>query len=143
MGIVSNGIPMFYNQRLYIDTCKALEGQEFELIIVKKHKKPSTSTYGYYRAGIIRFCSQLAIFDGWTEDEIHDYWQKEFLSYPKIIYMPSGKPINKIITISTTVLNQDEMNEYIEKICRNLAEQGIIVPQPETFYLNKYRTKKS
>ncbi len=142
IGVIRNGIPIFYNLPLWENNLKSLEGQEIEIIIAKKHKKPSNATYGYYRGGIIRFCSQLQLFDGWTEEEIHDYWSNEFLSTYKEILLPNGQKITKKSKTSTKSLSQEEMNEYIEKICRKLAELGIFVPSPEQFYINKYRSIK-
>lgn len=140
-GVIRNGRRIYYNQELHERQLANLEGKEFEEIIKEKSKRVSTSTHGYYRGGILPSCINSSSFDGWTEDEVHEYYANKFLrhTYEKIL---GDKRIEIVIIKSTGDLNQSEMNYFVEQVSRDCAEKGIEILPPEQYNLTKYRVIK-
>lgn len=143
-GKVTNGSLVHYNWPLFKQTLISLEGLEFDLIIKEKHKRVSLDTHGYYRGGIIKECLQYEMFGGWTEDDVHDFFADQFLHYYKTLIINHDDNdktyCNVRKVISTSSLNQKDMNEFIEKVIGWLAEHGIVIHSPEQYFLGKYKT---
>lgn len=138
-GLIKNGKKIYYNNELYGKQIQSLEGKEFEEEIREKLKKPSQGTHGYYRGGIISTCLVSEKFGGWNEDEIHDLFCNLFLktTIEKVFGDTGRTEITKVL--STSDLNQAEMNEFIERVIAWLATEGIEVLNPEQYNLTKYR----
>lgn len=141
-GIVRNGKKVYYNTDLYLRQIQSLEGKEFEETIKEKHKKPSKSTHGYYRGGIIASLLTTEEFAGWEAEEVNDFFLNMFSKRIIEKYAPSGHK-TEIVHIDTTGdMNQKEMATFIDKILVYLTNQGIQILNPEEYNLTKYRIIK-
>ncbi len=140
-GKVSNGILAHYNHPLFQQVVASLEGKEFDLVLKEKYKKVSLDTHGYYRAGIVKECMNYEIFGGYSEDEIHAFFSNLFLKYSKTMIINDAQyQVTRIQ--STAELSQSEMNEFVEKVIRWLANEGIVIHSPEQYFLGKYKTEE-
>lgn len=137
-GFVKNGKKNYYQTELYAKQLAELEGKEFEEEIREKVKKTSRATTGYYRAGVLRTALQCEVFIGWSEEELHQYFTSRHLS-TVIEKFVNGERVEIPTIISTSELNQSEMNDYIQKVTVELAEMGIEVLPPENYTTTKYR----
>ncbi|MCC7514513.1 MAG: hypothetical protein IT212_07455 [Bacteroidia bacterium] len=141
-GIIRGAKRIYYNPELHTRQMQDLDGKEFEEVIKEKHVKPSTSTHGYYRGGIISSCLTTNEFAGWDKEEVNDYFCGLFLKRVVEKIFPDGKRVEVIHIGSTGDLNQREMNEFIETVVRYLAEKGIYILSPDEYNLTKYRIIK-
>ncbi len=142
-GRIKNCKKIYYNPELYLKQLQQLDGKEFEEIIKEKHIKPSTSTHGYYRGGIISTCLVSEKFGGWTEDEVHKYFTNKFLkTVIEKVFESTGDIIELFYIRSTSELTQKEMNDYIEQVVADLTFEGIEVLSPDEYNLQKYRIIK-
>ena len=68
---------------------------------------------------------------GHDSEELHEYMKKKFLPSHELT-LPSGE----ILTVpgSTKNLTTDEMAEFISKVKRFFAEQGLYLPDPNEVY---------
>lgn len=138
-----DGSLFFYNKALFQQSTDLLRGKEFDIIIKEKHKKVSLDTHGYYRGGVIKEALQYEIFGGWDEGDLHNFFASEFLRETKILSLSKEGAVHQapVTSIrSTASLNQSEMNEFVEKVIRWLANEGIVIHSPEEYYLGRYKT---
>lgn len=131
----------FYHPEILQNIINSLEGKEFELILKEKHKKVTHDTHSYYRGGIVKEALQYECFGGYTEDDFHELMASMFLTVhsTKLIHGDTEEPLQIPCsrTRSTSELTQKEMGEFIEKVIRFLAQQGIVIKTPEQYYLEK------
>ena len=73
-GKIIGGKRRYYNPDLHNESLKSLEGKEFEEVIKEKHKRVSQDAHGYYRGGVIGTAMEFEMFNGWTKDDIHDFF---------------------------------------------------------------------
>lgn len=143
-GKVVNGSLIQYNPDLHKQVVNSLEGKEFELILKEKKKRVSLDQHGYYRGAIVKECTNYEIFGGWSEDDIHDFFADQFLSYKKTLIVRYDDGSELVRTLrkieSTSGLSTKEMSEFIEKVIMWLSSQGIVILSPEEYYLGKYKT---
>lgn len=142
-GRVTNGNLVHYNYPLFKQSLAQLEGLEFDLVLKEKHKRVSLDTHGFYRGGIVKECLQYEIFGGWNEDDVHDFFADMFLSYTRTVTIKTENSVihrNIRKTQSTAELNQREMNEYVDRVIRWLADEGIVIQSPENYFLGKYKS---
>jgi hypothetical protein len=144
-GKIVNGKRIYDNPELHKEYITDLEGKEFEEVIKLKFKRVSIDAHGYYRAGIIKECTDYELFAGWEEEEIHKFFAGMFLSY-KVVekYLENGitKQKEKEIVTSTSALSTKEMFDYTDKVIRWLAQEGIVIHTPEQYIIGKYKTKQ-
>ncbi len=125
----------FYNHELYNQSLIQLKGKEFDLIIKERKKNVSLDTHAYYRGGVIAECLKYEKFNGWTKEDVHDFFASIFLSSTKQLRNGENDRVAFIPTIkSTSDLSQSEMNEYINKVVKWLSEKGIVIHPPEQYY---------
>lgn len=65
---------------------------------------------------------------GTTPNELHEYFKSEFLPAQEYFTLVRHKRLT-----STTEQTKDQMTEYIDKVIRFAAEQGIIIPDIEEY----------
>lgn len=144
-GKVVNGKRIYDNPELHQEYVNALEGKEFEEVIKIKFKRVTVDAHGFYRAGVIKECTNYEIFAGWEEKEIHEFFAKMFLSYTKLEkYIENGVTKQREVTYtqSTSLLSGKEMFNYTDKVIQWLAQEGIVIHTPESYILGKYKTKQ-
>jgi len=141
-GKIVNGQKLYYNPKLLQQSLSDLEGKEFVEVLKEKYKKVSLDTHGYYRGGVVKECMGYEIFGGWDEDDLHAFFASEFLRETKVLPLSKDDAVHQapITAIrSTASLSQREMNEFVEKVIRWLANEGIVIHTPEEYYLGNYK----
>ncbi len=141
-GKVMNMRLTFHNKALWYQQLGALEGQEFELVIKKRHKPVTNDQYSFYYGGILTTCFESEIFSAFDKAaDIHAYFEDKFLSFTSMIIV--GDVHKEIIRHrSLTTLNKTEMSEFIEKtIIHCINDLDIEILSPELYYTNLYKTK--
>lgn len=138
-GRVKNGKKIYDNPSLQDDQLRELEGCNFVEIIKKRHERPSTSQYGYYRGAILVACYESDMFMHYdNKDQIHTlYFAPKFLSYT-VLQPKTNKEIQ--LTHSLADLTKEQMSVFMERVLADCAENGIEIPPSELFY-NKYYNK--
>jgi len=65
---------------------------------------------------------------GISSEQLHEHFKSEWLPRQEYFILTKHKQIR-----STSDMNKDEMTEYIDKVIRFAAEQGIVIPDPEEY----------
>jgi hypothetical protein len=113
------GIIKIRNRERFDLYCASLKPGDYDLIIKRKVSKRSDQQNKYYWGVVLEVISEST---GYTPDELHDTFRAMFLMDK------SGKwPIIK----STTSLNKVTFGDYLEKIFREAAKLGIVIPGPD------------
>jgi len=104
---------------------------------IKPKSQRSLQLNKYYFGVVLKiFAGEL----GWSVEDAHDFFKHEFLREYKDL--DTDKLNNRedsiftdvlCIVKSTTKLNNQEFMDYIKKIQQFAAEQGIVVPDPNSF----------
>lgn len=132
----------FHNKALWYQQLGVLEGQEFELVIKKRHRKITNDQYGFYYGGILTSCFESELFSNFDKSaDVHLYFEDRFLTYKTMIIVGDTKK-EVIRTKSLSSLTKVEMSEFIERVlahCR--ADLGITILDPEQYYIELYKTK--
>ncbi len=69
---------------------------------------------------------------GYDVNEAKQVMKHHFGMYKELVDKKTGESI--IIYDETSKMNSKEMSEFIEKIIRFAAEQGIVIDSPEDYY---------
>ena len=140
-GFVKGGIKTYYNPELYRDQLAALEGVEFVEIIKKKHEKPSSNIYNYYRGCILPICFATDRFNGLdNKDEVHSkYFAQKFLTHTELVAIGEDK-YEIVITRSLADLNKDEMTDFVNRCIVDCNDNNITIPESSDYY-NKWYNK--
>lgn len=138
-GKIVNGKKIYYNESLYKEAVKSLEGKEFEEVIKEKSKRVTLDQHGYYRKGVIGTALEFEMFGGWNDDEIHDMFAGLFLTEKTVKTLDNDQQVVITKTLSTSFLNRKEMAEFIDKCIKWLAIHGIVVLDSEQYLLSKYK----
>lgn len=138
--VADNGNLSFYHLNLWDDQRFSLRGKEFELILREKHKKPSVNQFGYYFGCILGVCLTCEQFSHYqTREEIHkDVFSPLFLSY-KIKVVVGKKSWIKDVSRSLADLSKAETSEFIQNVLNFCAQEGIVVPEAESYVEKHYR----
>lgn len=143
-GKIINGKKTYYNESLYNQTIRSLEGREFEEVIKEKHKKVSHDQHAYYRGGVLGTALEYEIFGEWNEKELHLFFGDLFLSYiieEKYLVTDGTTKKRHVKRIESTAdLSTKEMAQFIDHVIGWLAQQGIVVKDATQYYLEKYQT---
>jgi hypothetical protein len=143
-GKVVNGKRIYYRPELHIEALHDLEGQEFEEVIKLKFKKVTNDAHGFYRGGILGECMDYELFAGWERDDIHEHFARLFLSHKRMVKYIAGDETmfrEETIVQSSGDLSTREMFQFCQKCIQWCAEKGIVIKDPEQYYLDKYKTK--
>lgn len=143
-GTIVNGKKVYSNPDLQQISISELEGQEFEEVIQKRKKEASKNQYGYLFGGIFADALEYETFDGWTVKELEQFFVEMFLSHriTKDILNEDGSKtsVNFLIKGSLSGIDKESMQKFIDKVIRFLAEQGIVIKNPEEYYYGKYQS---
>lgn len=143
-GKIENGKKTYYNSELYRQQIAELEGQEFEEVIKKRHRKMTNDQSAYYRGGVLGTIAKHDAFIHFNKpDDIHeDIIAPMFLGYTKMVKIRDEQWEKKMVR-STADLNKDEMREFIEKVISWAAiEFGIIILDSTQYYLTLHKTEE-
>jgi len=108
------------------------EGDRLNIVVKKYRRTRSTGApgekgnqNGYYWTVVLPIISQET---GHTVDELHDIYKALYAS-KKRYTMPNGKEV--IIAKSGSETDTQEFYEYVERIRADVAEAGIVIPDPQ------------
>jgi hypothetical protein len=105
----------------YMAYLAGIEGKRVTLKIDKEHKRRSDNENRYYWGVVIAIMSE---YTGYTTEETHEAMKWQFLRKPGEKGMPDT-------VRSTTSLNTEEMEEYLERVRQFAAEKlACYVPLP-------------
>ena len=139
-GKVVNNKKIYYNEKLYAQQLKSLEGKEFEEVIKEKSKRVSEDQHGYYRKGVIGTAMEFEMFGGYDRDDIHDLFAGLFLTEQRSMFLNGTTERYEVKKVrSTSSLNRKEMAEFIDKCIRWLAEHEIVVKDSWEYLLDNYK----
>lgn len=144
-GNVRNGKLFFDLPKLWQHNVDKLDGKRFEIIIDKEWERPSKSQYGYYYAGIIRAtCMKTTLFEGYSEDEIHETLLHLVRSQKKILVKKDGSEEITIVKANFRRYSRDEMATYINDVLNWLATEDIhpLAPERYAYDINDVEFKK-
>lgn len=138
--IANNGNISFYHADLWNEQRLSLIGKEVEITIKERHRKPSISQFSYYWGGILRTCLQHESFSHYTSvEELHkEVMQPMFLGY-QVRVVVGGKKYDKHMVKSLTELSKKETAEFIDNVLNFVAQEGVIILQPEQYTEKYYR----
>lgn len=118
---VEDGKLLFDSTELFRHQIRSFEGKDVD-VIVRKHRKDRTHRQNrYYWSVVVNIAAEHF---GYLPEEMHDAYKMLFLRMHE-----DGKPET---TRSTTTMSTIEFNEYVEKCRQWCAEQGVVIPDPET-----------
>lgn len=138
----AQGGQLKYNNDNFFRAClNMLEGKEVEFLIRERIDPVTEDQMGYYRAGVIREASNSEQFGGWSEEDIHQYYQHKYLT-TTVHRIKNGVTIEYPLIESTASLGKKRMAEYITRVIADLMQIGVEVKGPEHYFTGKYHTRK-
>lgn len=136
--ITPEGKIIFTHPELWDEQRLALRGNDFELIIKKRVKKPSVDQFSYLFGGILRSImntNQFSHYDN-PKELFEEIFSPMYLSYQ--VMAKAGKKrwlVNKERHLSD--LSKEEMGELIDKMLIYCGQEGIEILDKEQ-YSNKF-----
>ena len=119
-GHVQSGKVVFDHPEKYLVHLAGLEGKRVEVSIKKYRKDRSLSQNNFYWAVVVEILGQHF---GYEPDECHEALKFQFLKVHGDGPLPTVR--------STTTLNTEEFNDYVERIRRwAITEYGVYIPDP-------------
>lgn len=121
--------------KLLVDLYNASKDITWEVIIRPLKSKRTQQQNKYYWV-VMKLIGEYL---GYTKDEVHELFKEMFLEFEestivieKKVGVKGQNIIEKEIKVypSTTKLNTQEFNQYIEEISRFMADLGFVVPPP-------------
>lgn len=128
--IVKEGKILFSDKDMLKMHISTLEGKDID-VIVRQHRKDRTHSQNKWYWGCVVAIS--AKHYSYTSDEMHEAFKWLFLFRNE-----EGKPFT---VRSTSNLSTMEFAEYAEKCRKWCAEKGLLIPDPDTLYLEKGQEK--
>jgi hypothetical protein len=119
-GTVKSGKANIYNQKIFADYLRSLEGQEVEIIVRKPRKIRTNQQNAWYWVCVVGIPAEHF---GYTSEEMHEAYKFMFLRRHE-----EGKPET---VRSTTTLTTKEFGDFVDKCIHWCAEQGISIPGPK------------
>ena len=119
VGKVENGKLQIRNVKAFEQWLKCLKG-DVQIIVKKKRKDRTLNQNAYYWVCMTIIGDAL----GYHPEEMHATFKAMFL-----VDRSGRMPVVR----STTRLNTVEFSEYFERIASQVAELGIVLPDPEDY----------
>lgn len=113
---------------LYQALLDELVGKEVEYTLQEKQRNVTIAQYGYYHGVILPTALKDECFGGWEKDDLDAFLTKEFLGELKMKEI-KGIPVEFRNVPSKSGISKTEMVEFINRVIKFLAEQGIVVPE--------------
>jgi len=123
-GKVVDGKLMVDNRERFAEHLRTLSG-EVVVSVKKKRKIRSLNANNYYWLILTIAGDEL----GYDPKELHDSF--------KALYLTDQTTKIPLIR-STSKLNTEQFSQYLEKVIRQLAELGIVIPSLEEYYSSTY-----
>lgn len=123
---IRNGKLAFKDQMAFVTHVAAhKEGTEVWVTVGKKQRDRTLSQNAWYWAAILPIISD---WSGHDVDDLHEIFKKKFLP-PKFVDW-NGTDVE--IPSSSAKLSTKEFTDYIERIRAEVAESGVIIPDPNS-----------
>jgi hypothetical protein len=135
-GIIKDGVRHYYDKNFHNKNLAQLEGQQFEEVIKMKRKNVSLRAFAFYRGPITSIALQSEMFGGWTKEELHDFFCERFLSnilVTKVIKHGQTFLKERTVVGNTSSMSSKEMSEFTEKVLHFLANNDIIIDNPDNY----------
>lgn len=100
------------------------EKRRVSLVLSREQIRRTSAQNSFYWAMVVPIFSE---WSGYEKDEAHDVLKQKFLPATERP-LPTGELV--ATPPSTTRLTVAEFSEYVDRVCRWLAENGVYVPQP-------------
>jgi hypothetical protein len=118
--------------RAFADAIRRMEGRLVDLSLRKHVKKRSNPQNAYYWAVVVKACHEIMVEAGndVTQEDVHAYL-KEFVGgsiFAVVICTPDGK--RRTMIRSSTTLDTQEMESFLERCRVWAAENGRVIPLP-------------
>ena len=123
-GVVKQGRIKFDSPEKYLVYLAGLEGKRIELSLQKERNNRTLSQNAYYWGVVIEILGQHF---GYEPDEMHEALKFKFLK--------THEDTGLITVRSTTKLSTIEFGDYLDRIIRWAAEDGIYIPSAGEFEL--------
>ena|SRR5688572_2286426 len=101
------------------------EGKRLAITVARETQRRSLKANAYLW-GVVY--PTIAEWCGHDSEELHDVFKAMFLA-PRELLLPTGELMNA--RGSTAVLDLEQFSEYVSKVKRWAAEQGVYVPEPD------------
>jgi hypothetical protein len=97
---------------------------------VKSKSNKTPEQLGYYYGAILPAVQRKFIEDGneYSQGEIHKFFKNEFFFIEKLV---CGKLVKEIKSLSGATI--EEMTAYIDRVMRWCYDEGIPIPEPQTY----------
>ena len=103
---------------------RPLRGQEVVVSVRRGYPRRSLSANAYlWGVCYVYLCN----WSGHDDQEMHDAMKVMFLS-PRVIDLPNGDTVT--LPPSSRVLDSAQFAEFVEKVKRFAAENGVTIPEP-------------
>jgi hypothetical protein len=123
---VEDGRLMVHNRGRFLDACLDFKGR-FIIVAEKDTRSRSQNALLWLYNDIV--ANEL----GWTKEQVHEFTKSKIhLTHVSRIDKRTGEIIDESFPGSTHDLAKDDMALYIERYQRYWAEEGIVLPDPET-----------
>lgn len=132
--VYTKGKVIFDFPDIWVNYCKAhfKEGDRLTVTPPKKYRKIRTSgqpgedanANGYYWGVVLPIISD---WTGHTVDELHEIYKAMFAP-KKRYHMKNGREV--VISKSTSEMDTLEFYEFIERIRAEVAQDGVVIPDP-------------
>lgn len=123
-GCVRGGRVVLDNSTHYNGAVARLEGKRVTLTVAKE-KKARSLTVNAYLWGVVY--QTIAEWSGHDAEEIHEALKEKFLPEQGLL-LPTGEELKTIG--STARLDSVDFSDYVAKVKRWAAENGVYVPEP-------------
>jgi len=134
-GDVENGKLKLRSEDLFRTYIRGLSGL-VSLLVQPRKKVRSLNQNNLYWVWLTVIGDEV----GYSKEEVHDVFKHKYLKeYRQLVNQKTGEAVDCEFIRSTTSLNKKEMSEYMQKIDRDAAELGILLPDPAMW--EDYRTE--
>lgn len=120
-----------------LERLRSLQG-EYRVDILRHRKRRSDRQNRYYWPCFVQVFGDFLRAQGEeiTDDEVHTLFKAKFLR-TTVVNRDTGEVVGQKIR-STTDLDTEEFNDYLENVAKWLAENvGIIVPPPDVYRVSE------
>lgn len=129
---VSGGRIPLEVSRAVAEALRRLDGRRVDISVRKHVNKRSTNQNAYYFGVVVKLCHEMFVEAGndVTPEDVHQYL-KEYVGgsiFAVVVCTPDGK--RRTIIRSSTTLDTQEFEDYLERCRAWAAENGCIIPLP-------------
>ena len=126
LGKIIKGVPIVNNRPWFLSQFQDIEDCNIKWIVEKERRARSRKLENFLWGVAYPLASKSI---GYRPEELHEVFCTKFLKH-KMVWRGAD-----VVTVgSTKNLTQDEYSVFYEQVIQELAELGIIVPNPDKYY---------